>query len=380
MVINDLYNQLHNFTYTPVKFNLKALMYTDCGDAIQVRNMDETEWINTIILNQNINIPKTRSSSIETSALTNTQQNYQYISQTKQKDTKTEILVDKQNVTISQLAQEITDQGTKMTQVEQDVKGVKTTIEDTTNEIEAKIVTIQETIDGMVTDKTVTGGQNLVKNSVGYFGSDYWQIDDENEGNVVRNNSSDVKQNSISGSALELQKETIYQNITEIKNGECYLSFAYKKLQASAIASLKINDTEIELTGTNWEVVEKIIEVSTNTIKIEITTDIASSVLITDLMLAEGNIKTSWTQNANESYTDTVQIGKGLKIKATGSDTEFSAEADGISIKNTETGNNVAEFTKYGTETQELIAHKDVKVADALLIQKVGNQAWFCSI
>ena len=109
-------------------------------------------------------------------------------------------------------------------------------------------------------------------------------------------------------------------------------------------------------------------------------TDIDNSILITDLMLAEGNIKTSWTQNANESYTDTVQIGKGLRIRATGSDTELSAESDGISIKNTETFEKVAEFTKYGTETQELIAHKDVKIADALLIQKVGKQAWFCSI
>ena len=45
-------------------------MYSDCGDAVQVRNMEDTEWIDTIILNQNINIPRTRQSSIETKALT----------------------------------------------------------------------------------------------------------------------------------------------------------------------------------------------------------------------------------------------------------------------------------------------------------------------
>lgn len=380
LVIDDLYLQLHNFKYIPVKFNLKTLMYLDCGDEIQVRNMEDTEWINTIILNQNINIPRTRSSNIETSALTETQQNFQYISKSKQKETKAEIKVDKQNLTITQLAQETTDQGTRLAQVEHNVEGFKTEIRDETDGIQTKITQIEESINGIITDKTVTGGQNLVKNSVGYFGSDYWLIDDENEGNVIGNNSSDVKQNSLSGCALEIQAETIYQNIVEIKNGEYYLSFAYKRVNSNAISKLKVNDIEIELTESEWTIIEKVLEVNSNTIKIEITTDISSSTLITDLMLAEGNIKTSWTQNANESFTDTVQIGKGLKIKATGSDTEFSAEADGISIKNTETGENVAEFTKYGTETQELIAHKDVKVADALLIQKVGNQLWFCSI
>lgn len=104
-VINDLYDRLHNFTYIPVKFNLKALMYSDCGDAVQVRNMEDTEWIDTIILNQNINIPITRQSSIETKALTNTQQKLQYISKTKQEKTRTEIIVDKQNQLIQSIVE-----------------------------------------------------------------------------------------------------------------------------------------------------------------------------------------------------------------------------------------------------------------------------------
>lgn len=104
-VINDLYTQLHNFTYVPVKFNLKALMYSDCGDAVQIRNMEDTEWIDTIILNQNINVPRTRQSSIETKALTNTQQKLQYISQSKQAKTRTEIIVDKQNQLIQSIVE-----------------------------------------------------------------------------------------------------------------------------------------------------------------------------------------------------------------------------------------------------------------------------------
>lgn len=102
-VINDLYDRLHNFTYIPVKFNLKALMYTDCGDAIQVRNMENTDWISTMILNQNINVPRTRQSVIETKALTNTDRTNKYISKSKQEKTRTELMVDKQNQLIQSL-------------------------------------------------------------------------------------------------------------------------------------------------------------------------------------------------------------------------------------------------------------------------------------
>lgn len=144
-VINDLYTQLHNFTYVPVKFNLKALMYSDCGDAVQIRNMEDTEWIDTIILNQNINVPRTRQSSIETKALTNTQQKLQYISQSKQAKTRTEIIVDKQNQKIESVISNVTEQNNKISQVTQTVDELNSKISDI-----ADITTSQESINGKV--------------------------------------------------------------------------------------------------------------------------------------------------------------------------------------------------------------------------------------
>lgn len=108
---------------------------------------------------------------------------------------------------------------------------VSNTLEETNSQIEElqkKNNELKIQLDGLTNTMTTIGGQNLVRNSVGYFESEYWQIDDENEGTVINNTSSDVKQNSTSGSALELQAETIYQNINEIQNGEYYLSFNYK--------------------------------------------------------------------------------------------------------------------------------------------------------
>ncbi|MBE5820448.1 MAG: hypothetical protein E7310_06540 [Clostridiales bacterium] len=379
LVIDAIWEKVKDIEYLPFNTEYYGFPYLDVGDKINILDNQDVSY-QSYILNHTFHFNGAFSGNIETKALNKTQTAYKNTVNLKNKFKKVEYIVNKQEGTITQLTEESNEHGYKLTQVEQDINGIKTEIKDTTDEIQDKLTTIEETIDGLITNKTVTGGQNLIKNSVGYFENDYWQINEDTEGNVIRNTSSDVKQNSISGSALELKKETIYQNITEIKNGEYYLSFMYKKTNSAAIANLKINDLEIELNELNWSEIERIIEVNSNAIKIEITTDIDNSVLITDLMLAEGNIKTSWTQNANESYTDTVQIGKGVRIRSTGSDTELSAESDGVSIKNTETSEKVAEFTKYGTETQELIVHKNVKISEMLLIQKIGDQVWFCSM
>lgn len=370
---------LYGFTYVPLTVETIGAAYLNCKDKIKIKNMQDID-LETYVFNTIIHYNGTLKSNIETLAMTDTETKYRYDGSLTTAQRRTEFRVDKAEQKINSLVKLTTEQGEKLTEATQDLDGFKRTITDKTDKTAEKVTTIEETINGLVTEKSVSGGQNLIKNSVGYFGNDYWQIDTETEGTVLSENSTDVKQNSVSGSALKLQAETIYQDINEIKNGSYYLSFSYKKIIDAAVATLKVNDLIIDLTETNWKEETHSINVNNNTIRIELTTDLNSSVLVTDLMLTEGNIQVSWTQNANESYTDTVQIGKGVKITASGSDTEFVAEASGITINNTENNSKVAEFTKYGTETQEFIAHKSVKIADSLLIQKIGNQTWFSSL
>ena len=370
---------IYGFEYIPVSVETIGAAYLNCKDKLKIKNMQDGD-LETYVFDTRISYQGTLKSNVETLAMTDTETKYRYDGSLTTAQRRTEFRVDKAEQKITSLVKATTEQGEKLTEAVQDLDGFKRTITDKTDETAEKVTTIEEKVDGLVTSKSVSGGQNLIKNSVGYFGNDYWQIDTETEGTVLSENSTDVKQNSISGSALKLQAETIYQDIKEIKNGEYYLSFNYKKIISAAIATLKVNGLIINLTEQNWKEETHLINVTSNNIKIEMTTDLSSSILITDLMLTEGNLKVSWTQNNNESYTDTVQIGKGVRITATGSDTEFVAEASGIIINNTESGTKVAEFTKYGTETQELIAHKDVKIADSLLIQKIGNQTWFSSL
>lgn len=126
--IDQLFERLKGFTYIPVSFQHKALLYSDCGDAIQVRDIKTGETVDTIILNQDINIPKTRQSRIESKALTNNAQNLKYISQSKQAQSKTEISVKKHEKQIQGLISEVGDRTGKETSLTQDVDSIKTNV------------------------------------------------------------------------------------------------------------------------------------------------------------------------------------------------------------------------------------------------------------
>lgn len=372
--------EIFGFRYVPLLVNTIGVPYLNCKEKIRVQNMQD-EYFETYVFNTRIEYAGTLKSSVESPAMTKTETLYKYDGKLTTAQRRTEFRVNKAEQKINSLILSSDEQGKKLSNIEQDVSGVKTTIEDTTGKFNDRLTLIENSINGISTKLTTTGGQNLIRNSVGYFGNEYWDLENSEEKSLIKGNSStEVKQNSVSGSALEIQNETVNQTINEIKNGYYVVSFSYKKIVSSAVATFKINDININLTEQNWKEETKTIAITQNQIKISITSDVPSSVLITDLILSEGTTKAGWSQNANESYTDNVQIGKGVRITATGSDTEFVAEASGITINNTESGNKVAEFTKYGTETQELVAHKDVKIADSLLIQKIGNQTWFSSL
>lgn len=175
LVINDLYNQLHNFTYIPVKFNLKALMFTDCGDQVQVRNMEDTGWINTIILNQNINIPRTRSSSIESLALTNTERKNQYISQSKQQGTKTEIAVDKQEHKINLLAEKTDEANTKMAELQINIDKVTQSVAEVTTALNEDIDLLSADMQSKLTNlgQALTDYQATVSTQFEQTATDY---------------------------------------------------------------------------------------------------------------------------------------------------------------------------------------------------------------
>ena len=368
-VLDGLYFYINDFSST-------GICYYDVCDLYNI-SIGENIY-QCVMLNDEINITSGIEELVHTDMPEQSETDYKKASKTDRMINKAYIIVDKQNQEIEAVTERVDSQGSQITTLTQDVEGFEARVQDTTDNLQEQISQVD--LNGILTERTTIGGQNLVKNSVGYFGNEYWQVDSEHEGEVYGNTSTEVKQHSTSGSALELQNETIYQTIAQIKNGSYYLSFSYRRLINTAVCKLSVNDTEITLNEDDWTDVEQPIEITGNSITLQISADIDDSCLVTDLNLVEGTIKKNWTQNSNESYTDNVQIGKGIKIKSTGTDTEFEATAGGILINNTNSNQPVSEFTKYGTKTEELIVKKDAQISESILIQKIGEQTWFSSL
>ena len=96
--------------------------------------------------------------------------------------------------------------------------------------------------------------------------------------------------------------------------------------------------------------------------------------MISDLMLNSGTDKLDWSQNANETITDTVTIGKGITIESTADATKFKADTDGIRIVDVQNeSDEIARFTNTGTETKNIEVYQKSNLG-GLIIKKVSNR------
>lgn len=192
--------------------------------------------------------------------------------------------------------------------------------------------------------------------------------------------------------SILLGNGSFIQDDIEVPNGNYSISFYYRKLITNAIASVVINDKEYTLdsletkqfyTGEqNNETGEYIVDpivVSNNHIKIEFKCDALDGVEVYDLMCNKGSVKLAYSQNQNETTTDTVNISRGITITSSkDKNTKFKADYDGIRILD---GNNNPKttFTDKGTETDELLVRKKATIV-GLLHQEVDDQTWVTKI
>lgn len=259
------------------------------------------------------------------------------------------------------------------------VDGVITQVSDITSKtdeltgevktINSEISTVKQTIEGWSSDLKNTGGNNIF-----YYSLDFW----DNSNGLEEYSDTEIIQNSLSQTGYALNNGSAKQT-QSVKNGFYTCSFNYKKLLELAVCQVKINDITYDLTETDWAEFEQAFEVKTNVIEIEFISDTDSSLYISDLMINVGKTKLSWSQNANETRTDTVTIGKGIQVNSSAKNTYHRIDADGNRTFNKTTGKVVNEATDKGTETEELVVRGQAKVS-GLLIQKVSDQVWINSL
>lgn len=128
--IKAIYDEINGFKYYPITNQYMGRPYLDCGDLIQVQDMDTDEYYDTIVLNNYIVVAALRQSKIENKALTNTEVKYQYVTKNEQKQGQTELIVDKQGKKINGIISEIGDRSQKTTTITADIEGLQSQVSD----------------------------------------------------------------------------------------------------------------------------------------------------------------------------------------------------------------------------------------------------------
>lgn len=249
-----------------------------------------------------------------------------------------------------------------------DIEINKGNVEDITKRVEKT----ETTIDGLVNTLTNVGGGNLVKDSIGSLNDGSWI------GNVATVKDSNTLSYSIAGQGIMLNNGVIEQQI-QLPNAIHTISFNYKKLLSTMNVSFYINETKYTLDSLEFVEFEKQVEVSNNTLNIKFESDTDNACYILDLLVNIGSSKDTWTQNINETSTDTVKIGKGIQVEDTRYNTYWRADSNGTRVVNKTTGEDVQWATDKGTGTNEFIS-KSTSIVNGVLFARVENQRWITGV
>lgn len=374
-LITALFDAVKGFEYKSYSFKCQGLFYLETMDKVQFKDKTGNVY-NSYVFRFNCKSPNGLESTIEAPSIIKATIEYQNTPDALDIAKRTEYIVNKQEQTIKQLIQETSENEEKITQVEQDVDSFTEKVM-TKDEITEQINELKHTIEGITLESKRTGGDNIF-----YYSKEYWRGEEENSSPALEElTNTNIKQNTISGMGYILNNGKSIQSQV-VKNGYYTISFKYFKMIDLAIGSITINNISYSLDAENlnqWYEMVIPLEVTTNSIIIEINTDTNSSYWFSDLMVAVGTEQKVWSQNANETRTDNVKIGKGIQVESSSSNTYTRIDADGNRTYNKTTNERVAEMTDKGVYANELEVKKQAKI-NILLIQEISGQAWITGI
>lgn len=221
---------------------------------------------------------------------------------------------------------------------------------------------------GLTNIFTQSGGSNLLRNTAP------WYMKSENTAEFWNGNLKQiVEPEATSGYAILTQNGTISQSVS-LPTGTYSVSFKYKKLINASEGYVRYNGKTFNLTETSGEI-HSSGEITNNQFIIEINSNTNDSFEIYDLILKHGSEGIEnmlvWTQNANESRSDTVQISEGITTTSSVTDTKATMDSAGFIVRNKTTGTAVMEATKTGGKFLDLISTGKSNLS-GLLVQKVG--------
>lgn len=267
---------------------------------------------------------------------------------------------------------------------------------------------LQVGIDGVTNTFKTMGGSNLIRNSalifeetkitseedgkLEYSGYEYWQGYSINGESITPNLKRGNTELSETKTCIITQKGKFNQSLSiplpliitsdETKRDNKYtLSFKYKPLVFNSQLILRLNTEETILENTLIEnsnecyEYEYTIDLEETEITIEFESDVDNGFEIFDLMLNKGDTKSTYSQHANETTTDTVKIGKGIQVESSATNTITRIDSDGQRTYSTTLNKVVNRNTETGTYTNSLECENEATI-NKLYIQEIDGQVW----
>lgn len=395
LAINSIWNRVRGLKYVDCKLTTYyGKPFLKLGNKIRVY-IDENKYFDTYVLKHNFTYDGSFTSIIEGRALTEQEIKTKQDIGLKEALRNTQIEVNKQTGVITSLTEKTEILQENLTNNYYTITKV--------NEL------VQTSETGITNTFSEAGGNNIFKNTGLWFEEDSSISHSIYPGNGLypgsgiypgggssrdtiyefwigraKLGSNDKSSNTRS---ILCQSGTLSQE-QEVPNGNYTVSFIYKKSNSLIKASVKINDDEYKLdslTDTEFctgnqdketgEYLIKPLVVNSRHIKVSFITDVDDGLEIYDLMVNKGSVKLAYSQNQNETITDTVNISKGITITSTNSNAILKANADGIRILTLQ-NNAVAYFTDKGLNAKEITVENTAQICGTL-VNQVGNQTWF---
>lgn len=326
-LVNEIFDYINGFYYVPLSITYNSYDWLTLGDNIQVYFADGDEnYYNSIVLNHTIEFPSTIKSTIQNDSESGVNNQYEYVEEQIQKNIHSEIMVDKLRGIIDEWVAEVSGFESRLSKVEQTSTDISTII-------------------------TKSGGNNRIRNSVGFKGTDYWELSENAE--VTTSQDTDTELTTISGSKFIMKNGIMRTDYTTIIDNTYTITFKLikKNIGAANEVSVKLHrsDTDFDILYQNtkelndWEEITYQYKATTNTPFI--TFDCGGDQLeITDFIVNDGE-KQNWSQYFDEIYGKTHQLdASGLNFKAENSNESSHYDNNDIIFKDGDT--KTAELSK----------------------------------
>lgn len=213
---------------------------------------------------------------------------------------------------------------------------------------------IQQEIDAIQFAISESGGNNKLLNSCGWNGLKYWDI----EGDATSLSNTEIRNSTISGYAFQLNIGHMQQSFKTIVGRKYSVSCKIKKFTNSCTLIIKNGTSDDVLFNLNeeyrdgWISFSMPIEAEDTSCTIYIESN-GEYLLISDLMVNDGEISQQWSSSNDEIYTLNVKIDReGVEVSQDGT--------------NNRTVMNTTEFAGYDSNKRVFSVNGDVTTVNRL--------------